>query len=60
MIDGTEMEYRSNRTRDLYQRVKNRKGDNKKKKRFLENDDGSLITTDEELAKNGQTILISF
>jgi hypothetical protein len=27
LSDGAEMKYRSNRTRDLYQRVKNLKGD---------------------------------
>jgi len=49
MIDGAEMEYRSNKSRDLYQRVINLKGDYRKKERFLKNDDGSLITTEEEL-----------
>lgn len=31
MIDGVEMEYKNNRTRDLYQRVKNLKGNYRKK-----------------------------
>jgi len=51
MIDEAETEYRRNRIRKLYQRVKNLKGDYRKKERFLKNEDGSLITTEEELAK---------
>lgn len=51
MIDCVETEYRSNKIIELYQRIKNLKGDCKKKEIFLKNDDGSLITTDEELAR---------
>jgi hypothetical protein len=34
MIDGAEMEYKSNRTRDIHQRVKNLKGDYRKRRDF--------------------------
>lgn len=34
MIDGTAIKYRSNRTRDLYQRVKNLKETTRKKRGF--------------------------
>jgi len=37
---------------DMYMRVNNLKGGHIKKKRFLRNGNGSLITTSEELTKN--------
>jgi len=49
IVEMAELDYKAHRTRDMYKRV-NISG-YKKIERFLRDDDGSLITTSEELAK---------
>jgi len=50
-MDNAEVDYRAHRTRDMYKRINDLTGGYKKRERFLKDDDGSLITTNEELAK---------
>lgn len=50
-MDNAELYYRADRTRNMYKRINDLTGGCKKKERFLKYDDGSLITTNEELAK---------
>jgi len=49
-LDNAELDYKAHRTRDMYKRINNLTGGYKKRKRFLKDNDGSLITTNEELA----------
>ncbi|CAI6355867.1 unnamed protein product [Macrosiphum euphorbiae] len=51
ILETAELDYKTHRTRDMYKRVNDLRGGYKKKERFLIDDDGSLITTSEELAK---------
>jgi len=37
----------------MYKQMNCLAGGNKKKERFLKNDNGSLVTSNEEIAKNG-------
>jgi len=50
-MDNAELDYKENRTRDMYKCMNDLTGGYKKKERFLKDDNGSLITTNEELAK---------
>ncbi|CAI6358388.1 unnamed protein product [Macrosiphum euphorbiae] len=50
-MKDAEQDFRLNRTRDMYKRVKDIKGDFKKKERFLKDDDGMLITAEKEIAE---------
>jgi len=50
-MKDAEEDFRLNRTRDMYKRVNGIKEDFKKKKRFLKNDDGKLITAEKEIAE---------
>lgn len=50
-MDNAELDYKAHRTRDMYKRINCLTGGCKKKERFLKDDNGSLITTNEELAK---------
>lgn len=50
-MKDTEQDFKLNRTRDMYMRIKGIKGDFKKKERFLKDDDGMLITTEKEKAE---------
>jgi len=49
---NAELDYKAHRARDMYKRINYLTGGYKKKERFLKDDNGSLITTNEELAKN--------
>ncbi|KAL4148126.1 hypothetical protein QTP88_002420 [Uroleucon formosanum] len=51
ILETAELDYKTHRTRDMYKRVNDLRGGYKKKEKFLRDDDGSLITTNEELAK---------
>ncbi|CAI6347758.1 unnamed protein product [Macrosiphum euphorbiae] len=48
---NAELDYKAHRARDMYKRINYLTGGYKKKERFLKDDNGSLITTNEELAK---------
>jgi len=45
------MRNKADRTRDMYSRINSLRGNYKKKERFLRHEDGSLITTDDKIAK---------
>lgn len=51
IVKMAELDYKAHRTKNMYKRVNDLRGGFKKKKRFLRDDDGSLITTSKELAK---------
>jgi hypothetical protein len=51
IMDNAELDYKTNRTKYLDKRINYLTSEYKKKERFLKDDDGSLITTNEELAK---------
>ncbi|CAI6370121.1 unnamed protein product [Macrosiphum euphorbiae] len=48
---NAELDYKAHRARDMYKRINYLTGGYKKKERFLKDNNGSLITTNEELAK---------
>jgi len=50
-MKDAEQCFRLNRTRDMFKRVKDIKGDFKKKELFLKDDDGMLITAEKEIAE---------
>jgi len=51
ILETAELDYKAHRTRDIYKRVNDLRVGYKNKERFLRDDDGSLITTSEELVK---------
>lgn len=50
-MKDAELDFRLNRTRDMYKRVNGIKGDFKKKERFLKDEDGTLITAEKKIAE---------
>lgn len=59
-MNNAEQNYKTYRTRNMYSRINNLRGNYKKKERFLRHGDGSLITTDDELAKKGENTTENF
>lgn len=51
IMDNAELDCKVHGARDMYKRINYLTGGYKKKERFLKDDNGSLITTNEELAK---------
>ncbi|XP_050439190.1 uncharacterized protein LOC126844814 [Adelges cooleyi] len=49
-MEIAELDYKSHKTRDMYKQINHLAGGNKKKERFLKNDDGTLITSSVEIA----------
>jgi hypothetical protein len=47
IMDNAELDYKANRTRDMNKRLNYLTGRYKKKEKFLKDDDGSLVTTNE-------------
>ncbi|CAI6344151.1 unnamed protein product [Macrosiphum euphorbiae] len=45
MMGKAEFDYKTHKTRDMYKQINNLAGGNKKKERFLKNDDGSPVTS---------------
>jgi hypothetical protein len=55
-MNNAKYDYNANRTRDMYKRINNQRGNYKKKKRFLRHENGSLIITDDDIAKMGEIL----
>jgi hypothetical protein len=51
IMNNAEQDYKAHSTRDMYKNINDLTGGYKKKERFLKDDNGSLINTNEELAK---------
>jgi len=51
IMDNAELDYKAHKARDMYKCINYLAGGYKKKGRFLKDDNGSLITTNEELVK---------
>lgn len=50
IMDNAKLDYKAYRARDMFKRINDLRGRYKKNKRFLMDENGSLITTNEKLA----------
>jgi len=51
IVRGAEQDYKSHKSRDLYRKIYALSTDFKPNEKFLRNEDGSLITNNEDIAR---------
>jgi hypothetical protein len=51
LLERAEQDFKANKTRDMYKTIKNLSGDFKRSERFIRDSNGSLVTTNEGIAK---------